>query len=118
MIAYTISFVLMALGIYAILAKENLIKKIIGLTIFTNGIHLFLISLGYFASAKTKIAPIITTLDYAPITELFVDPLPQALVLTSIVIDLSITALAAALIIQIHKKFKTISAKKLTGLKG
>ena len=118
MIAYTISFMLMALGIYAVLAKENLIKKIIGLTIFTNGIHLFLISLGFFASARAKMAPILTTLNSAPITELFADPLPQALVLTSIVIDLSITALAVAIIIQIHKKFKTISAKKLTGLKG
>ena len=115
MFVYTISFILMALGIYAILAKENLIKKIIGLTIFTNGIHLFLIALGY---SKTGSAPIITTIKQAPITSLFVDPLPQALVLTSIVIDLSITALAVAIIIQIHKKFKTVSAKKLNNLRG
>ncbi|NOR85420.1 hypothetical protein GQ473_04830 [archaeon] len=107
----------MTLGIYTVLAKENLIKKIIGLTIFTNGIHLFLIALGYFQTTQTKIAPILTTLN-TPIAETFANPLPQALVLTSIVIDLSITALAAALIIQIHKKFKTVSAKKLNRLKG
>jgi len=114
MIVYTVSLMLMCIGIYTVLAKESLLKKVIGLSIFTNGIHLLLISLGY---TKGGLAPILTTIDLRRLS-LFVDPLPQALVLTSIVIDLSITALAVAVIIQVHRKFKTSSSKELNTLRG
>ncbi len=109
-----IAALLICIGIYTVLAKENLLKKIIGFSIFSNGIHLLLISIGYRVSG---VAPIITDIKTTGLS-LFVDPLPQAFVLTSIVIDLSITALAVAIIIQVHKKYKTISAKKLDNLRG
>lgn len=114
-IAYTYmtAIILIVLGTYALLAKENLIKKMIGLGIFTDGIHLLLISIGY---KKEGIAPIIQNIDFHQFGTM-VDPLPQALVLTSIVIDFSITALALVLIIQVHKKFGTINAKHLRSLK-
>ena len=115
MIVYslTAAIILTALGTYALLAKDNLIKKIIGLGIFTDGIHLLLISIGY---KEEGIAPIIRDINYQQLGAM-VDPLPQALVLTSIVIELSITALALVIIIQIHKKYKTINSKHLRSLK-
>ena len=104
---------LITLGTYALIAKDNLIKKIIGLGIFTDGIHLLLISIGY---KQESIAPIIRDISYQHLGAM-VDPLPQALVLTSIVIELSITALALVIIIQIHKKYNTINSKHLRSLK-
>ena len=113
--SYYFAIIFMAIGIYAVVAKENLIKKVMGLNIFTGGIHLFLISLGYKAGG---IAPIMTTLNTNYFVISAVDPLPQALVLTSIVIDFSVTALALITITLIYDKFRTIDAKKLRGLNG
>ncbi|MFH1433052.1 MAG: sodium:proton antiporter [archaeon] len=111
--SYITAIILIALGTYTLLAKENLIKKVIGLGIFTDGIHLLLISIGYRAEG---IAPIIRDISFSQFGTM-VDPLPQALVLTSIVIDFSVTALALVLIIQVHKKFKTTDARELRSLK-
>lgn len=112
--SYIAAVILIVLGTYTLLAKDNLIKKIIGLGIFTNGIHLLLITLGYRTGA---IAPIIRDINFHQFGAM-VDPLPQALVLTSIVIELSVSAFAMALIIQTHRKFGTTESKELRSLKG
>lgn len=114
-IPYVAAMMLVLIGMYAVIVKENLIKKIIGLIIFTNGIHLFLISFGYRSSG---IAPIMTFLDPNIFSLVSVDPLPQAMVLTSIVINLSITALALSLIIRVYRLFGTVDTKKLKVLRG
>ena len=108
MMTYIASLAFVILGTYTIISKDNLIKKVIGLGVFTTGIHLLLISLGYRFSG---IAPILLSgmgLPYFSSTA--VDPLPQALVLTSIVISLSVTALALALIIKNHRMTGTLEA--------
>ena len=115
MIGYIAAILLVLVGTYALLIKENLIKKIIGLVVFTNGIHLFLISLGYRAPG---IAPIIQDINLYQFAQVAVDPLPQAMVLTSIVISFSITAVALSLIIMAYRSFKTIDSRKIRGLKG
>jgi multicomponent Na+:H+ antiporter subunit C len=115
MIFYIASMVLVAIGLYAVVTKENLIKKIIGLSIFTNGVHLFLMSLGYRSSG---IAPIMTLTDSNIFSLVSVDPLPQALVLTSIVINISVTALALSIITKVYKAFGTVDTKKLKVSKG
>ena len=110
MITYVTAIVLVAIGTYAIVVKENLIKKVIGLGLFTNGIHLLLISIGYRAGG---IAPIfLEGMDLSHFSLTAVDPLPQALVLTSIVIELSVIALALALIIKYHKMTGTLDSSK------
>ncbi len=114
-ILYISSMALVITGMYAIVTKENLIKKIIGLIILTNGTHMFLISIGYRASG---IAPIMKFADSRIFSVVSVDPLPQAMVLTSIVISLSITALALSITIRIYRMFGTVSTKKLRVLKG
>ncbi len=115
MLPYIIAMFLVLVGSYALLARENLIKKVIGLGIVSNGIHLFAISLGYRAGG---VAPILQDLGFTHFIRHAVDPLPQALVLTSIVINLSITAVALSLVVQAYRKTDNIEAKDLRRLRG
>jgi len=115
MFAYLMSAAIMAIGLYALALRDNLIKKIMGLSIFSGGIHVLLISLGYRAGG---IAPILSGVNFNQLAATMVDPLPQALVLTSIVINLSITAFALAIIVDVYRDFGTLDARKIREMKG
>ena len=106
-----ISLFVFVIGLYGVTSKNNLIKKIMGLTIMNGSIVLFFISIGY---RKGGLAPILEkgTIDGAP--TIVVDPLPQALMLTAIVIGISVTALALALIVKIYSKYKTLDIQQLS----
>ena len=109
MIPYVFPFLMILLGISALLFRDNLIKKVIGLGVLTNGTHLLLITLGFRGELETAVPPILPT---PQVTGFFlanaVDPLPQALVLTSIVINLSIFALGLALAMHAYRRFGTL----------
>lgn len=109
------SALLAAVGIYCVVMKRNLIKKIIGLAIFTNSVHLLLISIGY---RQGGISPIITTDNLGFFAASAVDPLPQALVLTSIVIQLSVTALALSIAILAFRHLETLDTDRMNKLSG
>jgi multicomponent Na+:H+ antiporter subunit C len=109
------SVLLMIIGVYCVVIKKNLIKKIIGLAVFTNSIHLLLISVGFKGGG---IAPILTPENLAFFTINAVDPLPQALVLTSIVIQLSVTALALSIAILAFRHLKTMNTDRMNKLSG
>lgn len=115
MIAYIAAVVIAAAGLYAVLMKDNVIKKIIGLSLFSNGIHLFLISLGY---REGGIAPIMQGLDFMRFSSMAVDPLPQALVLTSIVINLSVSAVGLSIAILLYREFGTLDVRKIREVRG
>ncbi|NOX71551.1 MAG: cation:proton antiporter subunit C [Candidatus Micrarchaeota archaeon] len=106
---------LMGIGIYSTIMKDNMIKKVIGLGIMSHAVHLFIISMGYRAEG---IAPIMTNENMLSFSALAVDPLPQALVLTSIVIDFGITVLALAIVVMLYKHFDTLSSKLAGRMKG
>ncbi|MCK4713978.1 MAG: NADH-quinone oxidoreductase subunit K [Candidatus Aenigmarchaeota archaeon] len=112
---YLAIVVLMVLGIYCIVWKSNLVKKIIGLGIFAKAIHLLLITIGFRPGG---IAPIVTPQNLQTFASLSVDPLPQALVLTSIVIDLSVTALALSIAILAWRHFRTLNTDKIRRMRG
>ena len=114
MLYYFASVALVMIGLYAVAARENLLKKIIGLVILSNGIHLLLISLGYRGSG---IAPILQAAG-GPLAGVAVDPLPQALVLTSIVINVSILAIAITMTYLLYRKTGTLESNRIRGLKG
>jgi len=103
-----ISLLVFMIGLYGVMSKNNLIKKIMGLTIMNGSIVLFFISIGY---RKGGLAPILEkgTIDGTP--TIVVDPLPQA---TAIVIGISVTALALALIVKIYSKYKTLDIQQLS----
>ncbi len=109
---------LIAIGIYAIIFKRNLIKIAVGITILESGVNLFLITLGY---REGGVAPIFTNLPpgISPdqIPEKMVLPVPQALTLTSIVIGVAVLALILSFTINIYRKYGTLDAGKIRRLK-
>lgn len=114
---YVVAMLLIALGLYCLLLKRNLIKIIIGLGVMTDGIHLFLISLGY---REGGIAAIVTgemLENTAGFASAAVDPIPQALVLTSIVINICIVALALSLAIWIYRHYGTLDPSEIRRLR-
>jgi len=112
MIYYVGSFGLIIIGLYIVLTKRNLIKVIIGLDLFETGIFLLLICTGY---VKGGTAPIFSN---AKLTSaLMVDPVPQALVLTAIVIGVATLALALSLAIRLYHHYGTLDLRKIRELK-
>jgi multisubunit Na+/H+ antiporter MnhC subunit len=112
MMIYFLCLVLFCVGIYGVLGKRHLIKMIIGLIIAEYAVNLFFILLAYRYNGR---APILSP--DMPITEM-VDPLPQALVLTSIVIGLGTTALLIAFAMRLYGKYKTYDIAKIRELRG
>ena len=92
--------------------KRNLVKIIIGLGIIEYAMNLFFVLLGYRFQGR---API-DAQDQNILN--MVDPLPQALVLTSIVIGLGITALVISIAVRIYEKYGTFDITKINKLKG
>ena len=107
-IDYVASILLVLIGLYAIIAKGNLIKKIMGLNIIETAVFAFVMATGIVTGGD---APIMGAGATAP----FANPLPQALILTGIVVALSTTALALSLVVQIHKHCGTIESDDLWG---
>ena len=112
MIVYLLCFALFLVGLYGVLTKRDLIKIILSLSIMGYSANLFLILFGYKDGATYAILS--EGAQKAPM----VDPLPQALVLTSIVIELGITALLAAIVIRLFQKYNTFDITKIRRLSG
>ena len=113
--AYFAAIALMGIGMFCIAFRSHLVKKIIGLGIFSNGLHIFFIAMGYRGDS---INPIVTPQNMASFSMYSVDPIPQALVLTAIVIDMCVTSLALIIVVWVQKMFGTVEAKELKHLKG
>jgi multicomponent Na+:H+ antiporter subunit C len=93
-----------------------MVKIVIGLVIMEYAVNLFLVLLGY---RKDGVAPIMDkTTDPFEFLATSVDPLPQALVVTSIVIGLGVTTLAIALCIKLYEKYGTFDISEIRRLKG
>ena len=113
---YLRSAVRLAVAIYGLLAKHHVLKKILGLVIIEHAINLFLVSIGYRSGGAP---PILTPGEsQAAFVQASVDPLPQALVLTSIVIGLGVVMLLVALSLRLHQRRDTLNAARLTELRG
>ena len=112
MIEYFLCLVLFCIGLYCVLRKRNIIKIVIGLLIIEYAVNLFFVLVGYRTHGR---APILAK-DQVIVN--MVDPLPQALVLTSIVIGLAVTALIVAIAIRIYEKYGTFDITKIRKLRG
>ncbi len=112
MTVYLLCILLFLIGLYGVVAKRNLIKIVIGLAIMEYSVNLFLILVGY---VKGGTAPILSR-NLA--NKVFVDPLPQAMVLTAIVIGLATTSLLLAIAIRLYRKYKTFDIREIKNLKG
>jgi len=124
MAPYLLTMVLLAIGVYAIACKRNLIKVIIGVMIAEYAVNLFLILMGYRTGghAPIRTAAMDEAAGAANAAQAFaaasVDPLPQALILTSIVIGLGVVALMAAMAIRLHEKYGTFDVAEMRKLRG
>jgi multicomponent Na+:H+ antiporter subunit C len=111
------------IGLYCALVKKNMVKIAIGILIMEYAVNLFLIMLGYRAGG---VAPIIDkdvlqsasgALD-STFVSVSVDPLPQALVLTAIVISLGSLALIISICIRTYERYGTFDITQIRRLKG
>ncbi len=112
MLFFVACIVLFLIGLYAVITKKNLIKIAIGFSIMEYAVNLLFALIGF---KKGAIPPIITSLS-AP--KNFVDPLPQALVLTAIVIGLCTTALLLAIALRLYQRYKTFDITEIKKLRG
>ena len=105
---YLVFPVLLMVGLYCILARTNIIKSIIGLSIFQSAVFLLYISMDKVDGGT---APIIQ--DGAGPDTIYANPLPQVLILTAIVVGISTTALALAVAVRIKEAYGTIEEDKI-----
>jgi len=120
---YALCFLLFMIGLYCAVVKKNMVKIVLGLAVMEYAVNLFLIMLGYRTAG---IAPIIdktyiesgTNRVVANFINTAVDPLPQALVLTAIVISLGSLALIISVCIRTYKKYGTFDITEIRRLKG
>jgi len=112
MIIFLSCIILFLIGLYAIATKRNLLKIVIGFALVEYAINLLFALIGF---RRGMLAPIITQVD-AP--HRFVDPIPQALVLTAIVIALGTTALMLTVVLRIYNRYKTFDIAEIRKLKG
>ncbi|MDD9331914.1 MAG: cation:proton antiporter subunit C [Wolbachia sp.] len=97
---YIIIIILMILGLYVIVNDKNLVKKMIGLSVFQASILLFYISLGY---VKNSLSPILVPNFY-----LYSNPIPHVLMLTAIVVEIATFSVGLSIAVKIEEKYGTI----------
>jgi multicomponent Na+:H+ antiporter subunit C len=98
-VPYVASILLTGIGLYVLVADDHLVKKVVGLNVFQTGIFLFFVLAAYREGGR---APLLS----APGP--YVDPLPHVLVLTAIVVGVSVTAVALALVVRLHREYGTL----------
>lgn len=113
---YALIAVLLVVGLYGVLVKRHVIKKILGLAVVEYASNLFIVALGYREGGH----PPIRTPEHDPTAFVAgsVDPLPQALVLTSIVIGLGVVMLLVALALRLHERYGTLDTNRMNELRG
>ncbi len=111
---YLASFALLILGIYCMITQKNLIKIAVGLGLVDYGVNLLIVSVGFNAGGT---APIFTISELTR-ASFFVDPIPQALTLTSIVIGACTTAMMLSLVIMLKKQYGTLQSDEIRRLRG
>ncbi len=117
LVNYIASVFLIVLGLYTVCTKKNLIKIVLGLGIVDYGVNLLIVSFGFSEGATAPIYQMSDLLNgVAP--RFFVDPVPQALTLTSIVIGACVDAMALSLVIMLYKQHKSINADDIRRLRG
>ena len=102
---YWIAILLMMVGFYVVIASRNLVKKIVGLTIFQTSVFLLYISIGKVRGGS---APIIEKS-----IEIYSNPLPHVLILTAIVVGVATVALGLAFVVRIKEAYGTIEEDEI-----
>ncbi|MCF8067857.1 MAG: cation:proton antiporter subunit C [Desulfobacterales bacterium] len=111
---YWIYIVLMMIGLYAMIVKNNLVKKIIGMNIFQTAIILFYVSIGTKRGATIPIiyhghgdgSHAVHATDY-------INPLPHVLMLTAIVVSVATLGVALAIALKVYRRYNTLEEDEI-----
>ena len=115
LVAMAAGFVLILMGLYGALTHRNILRMIVGFTLANTGVHVVLVAVGYMPG---RTAPILD--EAVPVEEAaarIIDPVPQALVLTAIVIGLGVTALMLAYAYRLFRARRSLDIADFTELK-
>ena len=113
---YVLCLILFMVGLYGVVTQKNLIKIIIGVMIMEAAVNLMLILVGY---RRAGVAPIIDqTVSHSDVVASGVDPLPQAMVLTAIVIGLGVLALLVTIALRLYHRYGTYDITRIRELRG
>jgi multicomponent Na+:H+ antiporter subunit C len=102
---YWLFTVMMMTGLYIVISRGNLVKKIVGLNIFQSAVFMFYISIGKVTGGTAPIFPVDMQIDPETI---YTNPLPHVLILTAIVVGIATTSLGLALVVRIRESYDTI----------
>lgn len=105
---YWVVIVLMMTGFYIVIAHGNLIRKMVGLTIFQTSVFIMIISAGYVSGGAPPL------LSYK--SDLYANPLTHVLILTAIVVGVATTAVGLALIVRIREAYGTIEEDEINDI--
>jgi len=110
---YWIVIFLMMTGFYIVIARQNLVKKVIGLNIFQISVFLLYITMGKIENGTAPILLLEKDLQAGEPSQVYSNPLPSVLILTAIVVGVATTALALALIVRIREAYGTIEEHEI-----
>jgi len=111
--SYVLCLAIICVALFGIITSKNYLKKLLCLGLLQTGTILFFVALGKINGAKV---PALECFDLNKCGNV-VDPLPQVLMLTAIVVGVATMSVGLAIVIQIKKKFGTIEERELTKLK-
>ncbi|MBI5788587.1 MAG: cation:proton antiporter subunit C [Candidatus Schekmanbacteria bacterium] len=120
---YIAAVILFSIGLYALVVKPNLIKKLIGLNIIETSVYLFLIAsgdvrLGIYTNQWAASNVIDNPQRAVQGLEPMINPIPSALVLTAIVVSVCVTAIALSVVVKLYQHYGTLDAREIASLKG
>lgn len=110
---YWIYVVLMMVGLYAMIGKRNLVKKLLGMNIFQTAIILFYVSMGVKRGAGIPTVDSYQALTHGVDATHVVNPLPHVLMLTAIVVSVSVTGVALAVLVRIYREYGTLEEDEI-----
>jgi multicomponent Na+:H+ antiporter subunit C len=105
---YWVFAILLMMGLYTVMSRTNLVKKLIGLSIFQTAVFLLYISMDKVTGGT---API---LQPGATNQVYSNPLPQVLILTAIVVGISTLALGLAMVVRIREAYGTVEEIELS----
>jgi len=113
-INYWVYIALMMIGLYGIIIKKNIMKKIIGVSILQTAVILFFVSIGAKRDATIPIIDHMHASDHTAISAAhFVNPLPHVLMLTAIVVAVATLGVALSLVIKIYREYNTLEEDEI-----
>ncbi|NLB77618.1 MAG: cation:proton antiporter subunit C [Clostridiaceae bacterium] len=105
---YFVAFIIFAIGALTVLTRSNLFKKLIGINIMESAIFLMFVAAGNIRGGAVPILSDNNT------QSLYINPLPSALMLTGIVVSVSVTAFALALILRLYRSYGTTDLRRIS----